>query len=82
MSNGQLFDFPQKRGRLGFFGLALGFVIYFVGFILLNVIPFGFVVISLLYAPFTREFQFVMMFVYPILWSVPFFFIPRKKMIV
>ncbi|MGY5859872.1 MAG: hypothetical protein RTU63_10925 [Candidatus Thorarchaeota archaeon] len=79
MSDTKLFSIPQKKERLGFFGFALGLVIYFVGFIGLNVIPFGYVVISFFYAPFTIEFQSVMVFVYPLLWSIPFFFIQRTK---
>ena len=79
MSNGQLFDPPQKRERLGFFGFALGLVIYFVGFIVLNVVPYGYVVISIFYAPFTYTFQAVMVFIYPVIWSIPFIFIQRTK---
>ena len=82
MSNGRLFDAPQKKERLGFFGVALGLVIYFVVFFSLNVIPYGYVVIAMLFAPFTIQFQTVMSFVYPLLWSAPFFFIKRTKTVV
>jgi hypothetical protein len=79
MSNGQLFDPPQKNERLGFFGFALGLVIYFVVNISLNVIPGGNVIITIFYAPFTTPLQSVMGFVYPLIWSIPFFFIQRTR---
>ena len=60
-------------------GFALGPAIYLVGFIVLNVIPYGYVVISVFYAPFTYTFQTVMGFIYPVIWSIPFIFIQRTK---
>jgi hypothetical protein len=79
LSEYNLFGPTQKKEKLGFFGFALGLVIYFVTLILLNVIPYGNIVIALFYAPFTIPFQAVMSFIYPLIWSVPFIFIQRTK---
>ncbi len=74
-----MFSLPKKREKLGFFGFAIGMVTYFVGLILLNIIPYGYIVIAFFYAPFTVEFQYVMTFVYPLIWSIPFIFIQRTR---
>ena len=82
MSEYNLFGPTLKRERLGFFGFALGLVVYFTCLITLNTIPYGYVVIDFFYAPLTIPFQAVMSFVYPLIWSIPFIFIPRTKTIV
>ncbi len=79
MSEYNLFGPSYVKERLGFFGFALGLVIYFIALILLNVIPYGYLVIAFFYSPFTIPFQAVMSFIYPLAWSIPFVFIPRTK---
>jgi len=82
VSEYRLFGPTKKKERLGFFGFALGLVMYFICLILLNVVPYGYVVIAFFYTPFTIQFQAVMSLIYPLIWSIPFIFIPRTKSII
>ena len=79
LSEHQLSELPQKKERLACFGFALGLVFYFVFFLILNVIPNGYVVIEFMFSPFKPEYQFAAPFVYMMIWSIHFSFIKHTK---
>jgi len=67
------------RQRMGFFGFAIGVALYFLMVIIINLIP---ALSDLVIAYFPRyEFpwNYVMLFLTPIMWGCVLFFVPYNK---
>jgi hypothetical protein len=74
---------PMKEERLGFFGYALGLVIFFSVMIALNFAPgISDIMRPLMYVEPGYTIPYFISQIYPLILAIPFFFIPRKRTVV
>lgn len=64
---------------MGFFGFAVGVVLYLLVTIIANLIPFIGDIVGLLTPSYAFPWNYIMIFVTPLIWGFIFFFIPYNK---
>ena len=64
---------------MGFFGFALGVAFFFLLVIIGNLVPPVGILLRILTPPYSFPWNYVMIFLTPLIWGAIFFFIPYNK---
>jgi hypothetical protein len=67
------------RQRMGFFGFALGVSLHFFMMIIANLVPPILYVLMLITPRYEFPWNYIMIFVTPLIWGTIFFFVPYNK---
>jgi hypothetical protein len=67
------------RKRMGFFGFALGVALYFFIIFISPVFPFLAYAVSLFTPRYEVPWNYIMLFITPLIWGLVFYFVPYKK---